>query len=327
MKSKSTAKKAAKKIKKKKTEKLNKGDKALLLTDKQEISLSVPQVTESILIDYIAGSGAKNLSTIQKKLFVETAKGFNLNPLKREVYAIAYQNRDGGYDMSIITGYEVYLKRAERSGKLFGWKVWAEGKGNDLKACINIWRKDFREPVYHEVYLREYNTGKSLWVKKPITMIKKVAIAQGFRLAFPDELGGVPYTADELPENMTNITPSKTDKPQEPQPASTPAPETPNETINAGTVPAGASPKQPAPKPASVPPVKSSIRELKFKQLTKMKEALYKRDQVKYVPAFFANFVGTTYGVATEDEMTDVNLSDFIKEMSVEFNNLNKKGA
>ena len=32
-------------------------------------------------------------------------------------------------------------------------------------------------------------------------MIKKVAIAQGFRLAFPDELAGMPYTADEIDEN------------------------------------------------------------------------------------------------------------------------------
>ena len=29
-------------------------------------------------------------------------------------------------------------------------------------------------------------------------MIKKVAIAQGFRLCFSDELGGMPYTADEI---------------------------------------------------------------------------------------------------------------------------------
>ena len=42
-----------------------------------------------------------------------------------------------------------------------------------------------------------------MWASKPYTMIKKVAIAQGFRLAFPDEIGGMPYTADELPDEMT----------------------------------------------------------------------------------------------------------------------------
>ena len=44
-----------------------------------------------------------------------------------------------------------------------------------------------------------------MWGSKPRTMIKKVAIAQGFRLAFPVELGGIPYTADELPGN--NVAP------------------------------------------------------------------------------------------------------------------------
>jgi hypothetical protein len=31
--------------------------------------------------------------------------------------------------------------------------------------------------------------------------LRKVAIAQGFRLAFPDELGGLPYESAELPDN------------------------------------------------------------------------------------------------------------------------------
>ena len=30
-------------------------------------------------------------------------------------------------------------------------------------------------------------------------MLKKVAIAQAFRLAFPDEMGSLPYTAEEMP--------------------------------------------------------------------------------------------------------------------------------
>jgi hypothetical protein len=48
-------------------------------------------------------------------------------------------------------------------------------------------------------------------------MIKKVAMAQGFRLCFSDELGGMPYTADELPEqvgqNQIVIEPKEEKKP------------------------------------------------------------------------------------------------------------------
>jgi len=35
-------------------------------------------------------------------------------------------------------------------------------------------------------------------------MIKKVAISQAFRLCFPLEIGGMPYTADEMPDNIEN---------------------------------------------------------------------------------------------------------------------------
>ena len=47
-------------------------------------------------------------------------------------------------------------------------------------------------------------------------MIKKVAMAQGFRLCFPEQLSGIGYTADELDEISTqeeqqprNVTPEK----------------------------------------------------------------------------------------------------------------------
>ena len=49
-----------------------------------------------------------------------------------------------------------------------------------------------------EVYFDEYDTGRNLWVTKPRTMIEKVAIAQGFRRCFPEEMGGMPYTKDEM---------------------------------------------------------------------------------------------------------------------------------
>ena len=38
-----------------------------------------------------------------------------------------------------------------------------------------------------------------MWKEKPKTMIRKVAIVQTFREAFPDELGGL-YSEEEMPE-------------------------------------------------------------------------------------------------------------------------------
>jgi phage recombination protein Bet len=135
-------------------------------------------------------------------LFLQIAKLNQLNPFKREIYIVKY----GDAPASILTGYEVYLKRAERSGNYAGFKVWVEGsiKNGDLKACIEVRRKDWPEPLQHEVYYNEYvgkkkdGTPTRFWKEKPITMLKKVVISQAFRFAFPDELGGMPYTADEI---------------------------------------------------------------------------------------------------------------------------------
>ena len=142
---------------------------------------------------YLESMGNK-LSQKHRTQFVEIASAFQLNPFIREIYGIPY-----GDNFNIIVGYEVYLKRAETSGQLAGWRAWTEGEGSNIKGCVEISRKDWEKPFYHEVYLEEYDQKNSMWKSKPRTMIKKVAIAQGFRMAFPVELGGIPYTADELP--------------------------------------------------------------------------------------------------------------------------------
>lgn len=52
-----------------------------------------------------------------------------------------------------------------------------------------------------------------LGTRMPKFMLRKVAIAQGFRLCFPDELGEMPYTADEITEGVVvpavTVTPTK----------------------------------------------------------------------------------------------------------------------
>lgn len=139
-------------------------------------------------------------------MFLQIAKLNQLNYFKREIYLVKYKE---GTPASILTGYEVYLKRAERSGKYLGFKVWIEGTVPDMKACIEVRHKDWNEPLFHEVDYSEYvqmkwdkDTRKRVpnkfWKEKPKTMLKKVAISQGLRFAFPDELAGLPYVREEF---------------------------------------------------------------------------------------------------------------------------------
>ena len=149
---------------------------------KEEMALSIDDVKKFI---------APNATDKELFMFMGIAKSYGLNPLKREVHFVKYGNAPA----SIIVGYEIYLKRAERTGKLDGWKCWIEGD----KAIIEIKRKDQSIPIKWEVDRKEFDKQQSTWKAMPNFMLKKVAIAQGFRLAFPDELGGLPYLAEELP--------------------------------------------------------------------------------------------------------------------------------
>lgn len=169
----------------------------------------VETVSREKVIEYVKAFGLNNtLERNEIEQFLCIAYEFNLNPFKREIYCVAY-GRGDKRKLSIITGYEVYLKRAERSGFLDGWNVEIFKEDNDMKARITIYRKDQKNPFVHEVYYSEYAQKNwkgevtKFWKEKPVTMLKKVAMAQGFRLCFPCELGGMPYTADEVSDEMS----------------------------------------------------------------------------------------------------------------------------
>ena len=154
---------------------------------KTEKSL-VKTVDEKTIRDFLFTSETK-LNQKQQNMFLQIAIRHNLDPFKREVYAIAYGN-----EFSIVTGYEVYIKRAEKTGKLDGWCC----ENTEEGAKITIHRNDWTNPFEWEVTYTEFNKGQSSWKKMPKFMIKKVCIGQGFRLAFSEDLGGMPYLREEM---------------------------------------------------------------------------------------------------------------------------------
>lgn len=160
-----------------------------------------------------------NLNEKQKGLFLRLAEEFQLNPFRREIYAIPYKD-----EFNIVTGYQVYLQRADATGKLDGWHCdpLYDKDGKLTGAKIVIHRKDYKQPFEWSASLRDFmktrydqETKKHIptrqWAVMPEFMIKKVTIGQGFRLAFPNELGGMPYLEEELPS-------SSPEKPQERKP-------------------------------------------------------------------------------------------------------------
>lgn len=182
------------------------------------------QVTAKLLNDYL-NTITDKLTNAQRDQFIAVASAFGLNPFKREIYAVPYKNKNGGTDLSIVTGYEVYLKRAELNPNFDGYEVTFDGSlsrknvtrngkfgdytetviepDGDFSCTCTVYRKDRNHPTVEQVFFDEFAQTNSMWKTKPRLMLKKVAIANAFRKAFPVEFGGMPYTNDELPDNMT----------------------------------------------------------------------------------------------------------------------------
>ena len=155
---------------------------ALATTNIQDI------VTKEKISEYLTAFNMTTLTKQEQTQFIEIALAYQLNPFKREIYCVPYMKNvknemTGQWEkqraLSIITGYEVYLKRAERTGKLDGWKCEVTGTGKEVKAIATIHRKDWKNPFVHEVYFEEVaqkndkSELRSLWARYLNLCLKK----------------------------------------------------------------------------------------------------------------------------------------------------------
>lgn len=166
---------------------------------------AVALVDDETLRSYLFGL-KDPITEKQQNLFLNIARVNNLNPFKREIYAVGY-----GENFSIITGYQVYIDKANATGLLNGWKVETlrNEAGELTGARVIIHRRGWDNPFEWDVSLSEFAKTRfdsvskkrvlvKNWAEMPEFMIKKVVIGQGFRLCFPSELGALPYLAEEI---------------------------------------------------------------------------------------------------------------------------------
>ena len=103
-------------------------------------------ITKEKVLEFLKVFTSGDLNEKEQGQFIEIATAYNLNPFKREIYCVPYMSNvkkpDGSWTkerkLSIITGYEVYLKRAERTGLLNGWTVSTRKENGDTIAKITI---------------------------------------------------------------------------------------------------------------------------------------------------------------------------------------------
>lgn len=176
----------------------------------QTYQKNMPELTPDIIKRYICDKATDQ----EVFFFIQLCKAQNLNPFLREAYLIKY----GAAPATMVVGKETFTKRADRLPQYNGFKAgiilvsnqqisYREGaflqKGESLLGgWAEIFRKDRDNSVRIEVTLSEYEGRKQdgelnqQWKTKPATMIRKVALVQGLREAFPDEFASM-YSEEE----------------------------------------------------------------------------------------------------------------------------------
>lgn len=163
----------------------------------------------TVTFDDVRNFICKEATIAECRIFLETCKQYHLNPFTKEAYLIHYDNKNGDTASTIVLGKTCYMKMAEAHPQYDGFEagvivfvpevgelIHREGsiiyKGEELVGgWAKTYRKDRSRPFYEEVNFSEYDTKKSLWVTKPATMIRKVALVHTLREAFPATFGGL----------------------------------------------------------------------------------------------------------------------------------------
>ncbi len=173
------------------------------------------KVTKELCIQFLK-SQHTDLTQGEFEMFAAVAIAFNLNPYLKEIYPIKYSGK-----MNLITGYQTYIKRAETFPQFDGYDTEFEGEGKNLCCVCNVYRKDRSRPTTARVYFSEYTQNNTMWNTKPHVMLEKVAIGTAFRRAFPTDMGGMPYTTEEIraedelkAQGYTEVQPEQTAAPK-----------------------------------------------------------------------------------------------------------------
>lgn len=170
-------------------------------------------------------SGNAQLTQRDVVNFMATCQALGANPFLKDVYLVKYGNSE---DAQIMAGKNYYTRVAAAIDTYDGATagiitVDAQGavayRAGSFAApgetCVGGWAevhdKRWSVPVRAEVAMGEYNSGRSLWKSKPMTMIRKVALVQALREAYPDRFAGT-YDAAEMPAHKEPAQPTDGDR-------------------------------------------------------------------------------------------------------------------
>ena len=178
-------------------------------------------LSPSTVRNFLVNGNREAVTTQEIVMFLNLCKFQHLNPFLREAYLVKYGNDPA----TMVVGKDAFAKRAQRNAKYKGFQAGVivqkadgtlENRTGSLvldgEAIVGGWAKvyvsGYEVPIEASVSYSEYE-GKKFdretreyvanrqWKSKPATMIRKVALVQALREAFPDDFAGM-YDADEM---------------------------------------------------------------------------------------------------------------------------------
>lgn len=172
-----------------------------------EVNGEEVKLTGNTIKNYLV-RGNGDVSDQEVVMFTNLCKYQKLNPFLNEAYLVKFGNQPA----QIIVSKEAFMKRAENHPAYQGFKagiiVEREGELVEVEGAVKlskdvliggwaeIYRSDREQPIKTRISLEEFGKGQATWKQMPLNMIRKSAIVNAQREAFPDTLGAL-YTEDD----------------------------------------------------------------------------------------------------------------------------------
>lgn len=169
-------------------------------------------------------SGNGKVTDQEVVMFINLCKYQHLNPFLNEAYIVKF----GSQPAQLITSKEAFMKRAEANEHFRGSKagvivvrnneiIYSQGafalpSDTIVGGWAEVKRDDREEPIHIEISFDEFNKKQATWKDMPANMIRKTALVNALREAFPDSLGSL-YTEDDKSETAS-VVPNQAERKQ-----------------------------------------------------------------------------------------------------------------
>ena len=197
------------------------------------------KLSPSIVRKYLV-KGQGSVDDQEVTMFLMLCRNQRLDPFLGEAHLIKY----GSYPAAIVTGKETFVKRAERNPQFKGFRAGIivlkeDGAIDEREGCFylpdesivggwaEVYKAERETPYRQTVAFSEYAGTKNdgtlnrQWAGKPATMIRKVALVQALREAFPEDFSGL-YDHTEMAQQIGDVS---IDDPVPPRPEKRVGPE------------------------------------------------------------------------------------------------------